>query len=255
MRIHEIQTQKSKIDKVKKFADWAITRLKIRGTPRIEYGNDQSKVNADRTFGSTRSDGIIWVHVGNRNPADIMRTLVHELIHFVQFEQGTATDDMDDEQRLAIEDEANAMAGRLMREYGQQHGDIYEGKLSESRTGSLQHEVSDSLPQAYVIPVLNSSNAYEQYKFGVAIASARGKKSRENDKIAPFNKENSKVDRDWADNEVIISYDPHIDEIIDSALKAIGKDGPNSKRVIGVKGSKESKDVPKGSPVKPFKGY
>jgi hypothetical protein len=35
----------------------------------------------------------------------------------------------------------------------------------------------------------------------------------------------------------------------------LSKGGKNSKRVIGVKGSKESPDVPKNSPVKPFRGY
>ena len=75
------------------------------------------------------------------------------------------------------------------------------------------------------------------------------------DGIDPFNKENSNLDVDWADNEVVISYDPNIDKIIDSALEAIGKAGPNAKRVIGVKGSKESKDVGKSSPTKPFSGY
>jgi hypothetical protein len=445
MRISEIHNQQSKAEQVRKFAKWAIRRIGISDAPSINYGNDKDRVDSNRTFGSTDSAGNIWVYLGNRNAADIMRTLCHELIHHRQFEIGVATDDMDDEQRLAIEDEANALAGRLMREYGKKHVEIYEwsfsrsalneyefttaygsmqkrermlnpeipfrypqglastlralnedilfesrdssirelkdfqrylitldgkknvrmqvgsrvavlqfephsfhgvievrgfktpkqiinidykadglidyvefsdgsyfpdkefldkgqgggitdglttlffstrdsaekalmlailrkpegweigtanikesteyGVVSESRTGSLQHEVSDSLPQAYAIPVLNSSNAYDQYKFGVAIAGARGKKSRDADNITPFNKENSHMDKDWADNEVIISYDPHIDEIIDTALKAIGKDGPNSKRVIGVKGSKESKDVPKNSPVKPFRGY
>jgi hypothetical protein len=59
-----------------------------------------------------------------------MRTLCHELVHFKQFEDGTAANDMDDEQRLAVEDEANAIAGRLMREYGKLDKTIYE---SDSR--------------------------------------------------------------------------------------------------------------------------
>jgi hypothetical protein len=83
-------------------------------------------VNKNRSYGSTNSAGEIWTHIGNRTPADAMRTLCHELIHHKQFELGTARDDMDDEQRLKIEDEANAIAGRMMRAYGKIDGSIYE---------------------------------------------------------------------------------------------------------------------------------
>ena len=245
MRLSEIK-QSDKIAKIKKCYSWALKNLGINGRPKLKLSNNLEQVNANRTFGSTTSDGNIWVHVGNRNSADVMRTLIHELAHFKQFEDGSATNDMDEERRLAIEDEANAVAGRLMREYGQDNKDIYE-----SRTGSLQHEVADSLPYAYVIPALSSNNPYEQYKFGTAIAAARGAEQRNLDDIEPFH--DHSLQRDWADEEVIISFDPGIDKIIDAAMKDAGIKG--GKRKIGVLGSKESQDVPKSSPVKPFKGY
>jgi Zn-dependent peptidase ImmA (M78 family) len=126
MRISEIKDQQTKVEQVRKFADWAIEQLNIETPPAIKYGNDMTQVNNNRSFGSTRSNGDVWVHVGNRNPADIMRTLVHELIHVKQFELGNATDTMDDEQRQNIEDVANALAGRIMRIYGKEHEEIYE---------------------------------------------------------------------------------------------------------------------------------
>jgi hypothetical protein len=55
-----------------------------------------------------------------------MRTLCHELIHHKQFEIGTAHDGMNKEQTQSIEDEANAIAGRMMRDYGAEHEEIYE---------------------------------------------------------------------------------------------------------------------------------
>jgi Zn-dependent peptidase ImmA (M78 family) len=128
MRIHEVKTQHDKVQQVKKFAQWAIDELGIEVEPTIKYGNDLGQVMSNRTFGSTRSTGDIWVHVGNRNVADICRTLAHELTHKLQFEQGTATNDMDDEQRLKIEDEANAIAGRMLRAYGKLDKTIYESK-------------------------------------------------------------------------------------------------------------------------------
>ena len=116
----------SKIRQAKRFARWAIDELGIENEPRINYSSEMSIVLNNRSFGSTKPNGEVWVHVGNRNTADIMRTLCHELIHVRQFEKGTASVDMDEEQRQFIEDEANAIAGRMMRTYGKEHGEIYE---------------------------------------------------------------------------------------------------------------------------------
>jgi hypothetical protein len=126
MRFNEVKTQQDKVAKIKRFADWAMKELDIDQPPTINYGQDMGKVNKNRSYGSTNSAGEIWTHVGNRAPADVMRTLCHELVHHKQFEIGTATNDMDDEQRLAVEDEANALAGRMMRAYGKIDGSIYE---------------------------------------------------------------------------------------------------------------------------------
>lgn len=356
MRLQELQPNRDKLKKVQQFAAWAVRKLGITGSPQIKYTSDKNQVNTHRTFGATKPTGEIWVYLGNRNAADIMRTLCHELVHYRQFEQGSAKEQMTEPERLRIEDEANALAGRMMREYGKQHVDIYEAeqdklvithreippnamfrygalaitatigdqnagsvmfakvgdntlmadilnvnknfrrqgiatamyehayklgyyivpnekelkpggrkmwdawrrkgrnfdRLAEGRFGSLQHEVGDSLPQAFVIPGLSASdNPYMQYKFGVAIAGVRGKNSRDYDDVPDFNI--SELNGVWRDDEVVISYDPHIGEIIDQALKDIGVKG--GKRRIGVKGSKESPDVPKGSPIKPFRGY
>jgi len=144
MRIYEIKQLQSKVDRVKRFAAWAIKELAITGEPKIEYGNDMGRVKTHRTFGSTTSNGAIWTHIGNRNTADIMRTLCHELVHFKQFEDGTATNGMDDEQRLRVEDEANAVAGRLMRAYGKQHEDIYESAVNKQLERQLlKHKKTD----------------------------------------------------------------------------------------------------------------
>jgi hypothetical protein len=116
----------SKIRQAKRFARWAIDELGIENEPRINYSSEMSIVLNNRSFGSTKPNGEVWVHVGNRNTADIMRTLCHELIHVKQFEDGTASVDMDEEQRQFIEDEANAIAGRMMRTYGKEHAEIYE---------------------------------------------------------------------------------------------------------------------------------
>lgn len=134
MRLFEFDTQSSKVDALKQFVEWAIDRIEIKEPPRVKFGTDVEQVRKRRTFGSTNGGGDIWVHIENRNTADIMRTLMHELVHHKQFEDGTAHSDMTPDEEQYIEDEANALAGRLMREYGKQNADIYEnagrGRLS-----------------------------------------------------------------------------------------------------------------------------
>ena len=246
MRIFEIQSTKQTLKIAHDFISWACKKLGINSKPDVKFSNDIEEVKSKRTFGTTHPTGEIWVYVGDRNTADMLRTLCHELVHYKQFEKGTANDTMDKEQHQKIEDEANAIAGRLMRQYGKNNVEIYENN-------SIAKQVVDSLPQAFAIPSLTSSNPYEQYKFGVAIAKARGKQQRLNDGITSFDNQSGDLNNYFADSEVIVSFDPNIDKIIDAALKDIGV--ANDKRRIGVAGSKESKDVTTVSPINPFKGY
>jgi hypothetical protein len=125
MRGKEVFESVEKTAKLSKFVKWTCAKLKIVECPQINYSDDIDEVKSRRSFGSANSNGEIWVHVGDRNAADVMRTLCHELIHKKQFEESLAYDDMDEETRQNIEDVANAMAGRLMREYGKQNVDIY----------------------------------------------------------------------------------------------------------------------------------
>lgn len=124
MKINELQNI-NHIEELQSFVDWVCKRLKISSTPDIKYSNNLEQVESNRTFGSTAPSGEIWTYVGDRTPADVMRTLCHELVHYKQFELGIATAVMNDEQKQRIEDVANAMAGRLLRLYGKKHVEIY----------------------------------------------------------------------------------------------------------------------------------
>lgn len=241
MRLIEFHND-TKIQVIKKFVDWAIHQLKIDSVPSIKYSNDKDKVKDRHTFGTTHSDGVIWVYIGERNTADVLRTLCHELVHHKQFEVGSANDSMDEEHRLRVEDEANALAGRMLRSYGLKHAEIYEG-----RTGSIQADVAAALPATYAIPELKNQDPYLQYRFGVAMAGAKGAKKRAEDGVKEFTKESP-----WGENEIVVSFDPHIEEYIDDALAQMGLRG---KKLISTRKSEETGDVGKTSPVKPFTGY
>lgn len=125
MRLNEVTAKLNKIRELKQFCRWACKRLNINTDPQIHWEDDLDVVEKHRTFGTTASTGKIWVYVADRNSADIMRTLCHELVHYKQFEVGLASDDMSEEQKQSIEDVANAVAGRLMRDYGKKNVQIY----------------------------------------------------------------------------------------------------------------------------------
>lgn len=224
------------------FVKWVCEKLGTDDVPKVVLSNNLEKVKERRTFGSTQSTGEIWVFVGNRNTADVMRTLAHELVHYKQFSIGTAHESMDEKQNLKIEDEANAIAGRLMRKYGKMNADIYEG-----RTGSIQNDVAKALPATYAIPELKNQDPYLQYRFGVAIAGAKGAEQRAEDNVPSYQRES-----EWGENEIIVSYGMNMDKFIDDALKQMGLSG---KKRLSTPNSEETEDVGKSSPLVPFKGY
>jgi hypothetical protein len=116
--------------------------------------------------------------------------------------------------------------------------------------GTLTNDVSRALPGTYTIPGLPNSDFYKQYRFGVAMASARGQIERQQDSVSPREFES---DTPWGENMIVSSYmDPNIEADIDYAMKEVGVTG---KKLISTPGSDEAVDVVKNSPVKAFKGY
>ena len=120
----------------------------------------------------------------------------------------------------------------------------------DGRTGSITYDVGRALPGAYKIPALKNQDPYLQYRFGVAIAGAKGAKQRAEDGVPPFDGKES----EFGENEIVVSYDPHVIDYIHDALRAMGLP-PSDAKQIGTLKSEEMPEVVKTSPVKPFKGY
>ena len=120
--------------------------------------------------------------------------------------------------------------------------------ITEGRTGSLAPDVAEALPATYVIPELPNQDPYLQYRFGVAMASAKGAGERSKDGIPPFSKSSA-----WGENQIVIGYmDPKTGEYIDDALAQMGLHG---KKLISTPTSEEAKDIVKTSPLTAFKGF
>ena len=102
---------------IHEFADYCCKQLGIE-KPKLSLSN----TNDTSALGYTdMSDGSVTIVVADRHQMDIMRTLAHELVHCKQmksYEPDGATGSKD-------ENEANAMAGVLMREWGQNNPDLF----------------------------------------------------------------------------------------------------------------------------------
>jgi hypothetical protein len=118
------------------FIKYAIQNLGIQQPPiglTLSYNTKDAQQRS--SFGTfDPSNNKIWLYVGNRNMADILRTLAHELIHRKQAEDGRL-DIASGETGSEIENEANAQAGILLRNFGKTNKHIYEQLLKEGVYG------------------------------------------------------------------------------------------------------------------------
>ena len=122
-------------------------------------------------------------------------------------------------------------------------------EVAMGRTGSLQQDIALALPGAWKIPALKNQDPYLQYRFGVAIAGAKGAEQRAKDGVPKFDEDNI-----FGENEFVVSYDPHTIDYIRDALKAMGLP-PSDAIQVATMASEEMPDVDKRSPVTGFKGY
>jgi len=118
----------SRIDSLKDFVKFCQRHLKLTNLPKIDLTNDKSKTTT-YAHNDIANDEIV-VYMGNRSLGDVMRSLAHELVHYEQKQNGKLKHDGSDGVTGSdIENEANAVAGVIMREYGQNNPHIFESTI------------------------------------------------------------------------------------------------------------------------------
>jgi cytidyltransferase-like protein len=127
--LHEGLNSTDRVQTIKEFIKYTIKELGIQKPPTgLTLSNNNNIAKEQRTFGTFNpNNDKIWLYVKNRNMADILRTLAHELVHRKQAEDNRI-DYNSGETGSEIENEANAMAGILLRNFGKQNENIYEAK-------------------------------------------------------------------------------------------------------------------------------
>lgn len=116
----------SNLDTLKHFIGYCKTELNIQSLPKIKLIGDKSFVSDFRSFGEY-NPGLNQIRVFylGRNLADVCRSLAHELVHHRQEELGMIGKNSG-ETGTEIENEANALAGILMRDYGKLNHSVYD---------------------------------------------------------------------------------------------------------------------------------
>lgn len=94
--------------------------LEIDELPPIEIITDRPNVEGS-SFG-VFTDGGLKVVATNRHPMDVMRTLAHELTHWKQRTEGQNMDGTDGSD---TENQANAVAGIIMRRFGKAYPECF----------------------------------------------------------------------------------------------------------------------------------
>jgi len=108
------------------FIDSCVDYLDIEQAPKIILKHDPEWTRRNGTFGRFDPDTYsVTLAVSGRHVLDILRTLAHELTHARQDEQADMPVDAG-ETGSPYEDEANAMAGRIMRHWVDEYPEFFK---------------------------------------------------------------------------------------------------------------------------------
>jgi hypothetical protein len=122
----------SKENSINHFVEYATKKLKLKETPKITLLTGREYSEAKTSLGGYNPmSKEIYVAIEGRLTADILRTLAHEMVHRKQDELGLVKDEVKDGATGSpIENQAHAVAGILMRNYGKINKQIYNESIN-----------------------------------------------------------------------------------------------------------------------------
>ena len=115
---------------------------------------------------------------------------------------------------------------------------------------ALPPEQADPMNHVFVLPGVQSSDPYQIYRLGVAMARARSDAGTDGitDRLPDWSAAAA-----FGEEAVVAGFDATVEPVIDHALKMAGL--PAKKIQISTPNSIEPASVNHASPVRPFKGY
>jgi len=123
----QILPKEKKNEVIKQFIEFMKEKLGFGDEmPKVVISYDEKEAAGMHSFGKyTPETNELRVVAINRNLADVLRTLAHELIHHMQRLKGLLDANSSDT-GSDMENEANALAGVYMREFGAKNPIIFE---------------------------------------------------------------------------------------------------------------------------------
>jgi hypothetical protein len=135
--------EKSDEEILRDFIGFCVKKLRIEQMPRVKLRRDPQWPTVHKTFGRYNDEAkTLEVAWGQRHIMDVLRTVAHELTHKHQHErEGERMGPDAGETGSPYENEANARAGVLMRDYGRLHPEYFSvgqaHDLEESASGYI----------------------------------------------------------------------------------------------------------------------
>jgi len=108
---------------VSHLVELAKQELEIDELPNIRLIDDESSLKSGEksSFGEFDGENVTVITSG-RHPVDVLRTLAHELVHWKQQCEGHEMDGSDGSE---TENAANAIAGIIMRRFGEKYPECF----------------------------------------------------------------------------------------------------------------------------------
>lgn len=130
----EVLLEKKKVaDAIEDFTQFAKLHLNLDSLPQIDLNYDLEAAENFGAFGGYYpEEQRIELNVAGRHTMDILRTLAHELVHYRQGTLEPLPEDAGDT-GSPYENEANALAGVIMREYGKQNTHMFSENFMDGR--------------------------------------------------------------------------------------------------------------------------
>ena len=111
------------------FVRFAAKDLELESLPEFDFRFDTKRSVEHKSFGGYQPGGEhITITVKNRHVMDVCRTLAHELVHYSQDLKSELEDDDAGATGSPQENEANARAAVIMRNWGKLHPNLFDSE-------------------------------------------------------------------------------------------------------------------------------
>ena len=132
MKVKEILTEglskKDTFAILHEFVRFAAEDLELKTLPKFDFMFDTKRSVEHKSFGGYRPGAEhITITVKNRHINDVLRTLAHEMVHYKQDLNNELEDDAG-ATGSPQENEANARAAVIMRNWGKLHPNLFDSE-------------------------------------------------------------------------------------------------------------------------------